>query len=137
MEVKMEVRQKELQGVQLQMTYTDLYLHLMHGHNDEAMECIQQQKDVNTPCGTFENTPLHISAEKGLTDIVERLLQEDIDTNAQNKFDETPLHLSVMLGHHQITDLLLNGHADSNIKNCNGETPFNQNIIMKDKSSES
>jgi ankyrin repeat protein len=133
----MVVRQEALMGAQLKMTYTNLYLHLMHGHNKEAMECIQQRKDVNTPCGTFGNTPLHISAEKGLTDIVERLLQEDTDANAQNKFDETPLHLSVMLGHHEITELLLNEHADSNIKNCNGETPFNQTIIMDNRSSES
>jgi len=118
------------------MAYTELYSHIMHGHYAEALACIRQRKDINTACGTFENTPLHISAEKGFTDIVERLLQEDINTNAQNKFDETPLHLSVMMGHHEITELLLKGKADSNIRNCYGETPFDQKIILESTSSE-
>ena len=118
------------------MTYTNLYLHIMQGHDDEAMACIQHQQGINTSCGTFENTPLHIAAEKGLADIVKRLLEEDADINVQNKFGETPLHLTAMLGHHEIAELLLENHADSSIENCNGETPFDQAIILEPGGSE-
>lgn len=113
------------------MTYTNLYLHIMQGHDDEAMACIQHQQGIHTACGTFENTPLHIAAEKGLTDIVKQLLEEDVDINAQNKFGETPLHLTVMLGHHDIAELLIDHHADASIENCNGEMPFEQAIILE------
>lgn len=113
------------------MPYTEIYSHLIHGHNAEAMECAQQRKDINTPCGTFQNTPLHICAEKGLTDIAKRLLQADIDVNAKNRFGETPLHLSILLGHHKITELLLKRNADFTITNCHGETPFKQKNILK------
>jgi len=108
----------------------------MQGHDAEAIACIQHQQGINTPCGTFENTPLHIAAEKGLTDIVKRLLEEDVDINVQNKFGETPLHLTVMLGHHDIAELLLDHEADSSIENCNGEIPFDQAIILEPGGSE-
>ena len=113
------------------MPYTEIYSHLIHGHNAEAMECADKREGIDTPCGTFQNTPLHICAEKGLTDIANRLLQEDIDVNAKNRFGETPLHLSILLGYHEITDLLLKRNADFNIKNGRGETPFEQNNILK------
>lgn len=113
------------------MTYTNLYLHIMQGHEAEAMACIQQRKGFNTPCGTFQNTPLHIAAEKGFTDIVKQLVKEDVDINVQNKFGETPLHLSIMLGYHEIAELLLENRADSSIENNNGETPFDQAMILE------
>lgn len=118
------------------MPYTEIYSHLIHGHNAEAMECTHQRKDINTPCGTFQNTPLHICAEKGLTAIASQLLQEGIDVNAKNRFGETPLHLSVLLGHHEITELLLKNNADITVKNCHGEKPFNQKNILKGLSKE-
>jgi len=113
------------------MTYTNLYLDILQGHDDEAIASIQNHQDINTPCGTFRNTPLHIAAEKGLVDIVKQLLEQDAVINIQNKFGETPLHLTAMLGHHNIAELLLENHADSSIENCNGETPFDQAIILE------
>jgi len=112
------------------MAYTKLYLELMHGRYQEALESIRLRKDLDTPCGSFGNTPLHISAEKGLTQIVLRLLEEGVDANVRNKVGETPLHLSVMLGHEEVTELLLNAQADSGICNAYGETPFNQRITL-------
>ncbi len=113
------------------MTYTNLYLNIMQGHDDAVMTSISQRQDINTPCGTFDNTPLHIAAEKGLSEIVRCLIEEGVDINAQNKFGETPLHLTVMLGHHDIAELLLGNHADASIENCNGETAFDQAIILE------
>lgn len=114
------------------MVYTDLYSQLVHGHKSEALELIKElhPDSETTPCGSFANTPLHIAAEKGYYPVVELLIRDKVDINAQNKFGETPLHLSVMLGHDDITELLLQANADATITNHKGETAFNQALRM-------
>lgn len=110
------------------MVYTDLYLKLAHGNNNEALELIQQlhPDSETTPCGDFGNTPLHIAAEMGYYSVAEMLIKDKVDINAKNKIGETPLHLAVMMGHKTIAELLLNNHADASITNTKGETPFDQ-----------
>jgi ankyrin repeat protein len=111
--------------------FTQLHSKLVHGCCTEAVEIIKKHEDITVPCDVFENTPLHVSSEKGFKEIVELLLLEDIEVNVQNKFGETALHLSVMMGHKEITGILLNNNADPTIKNGYGETAFDQHLILR------
>lgn len=115
------------------MPYTELYMHLLHGHHDEAVKLVRQRKNLNTPCGSFANTPLHVSSVNCLKDILSLLLDEGANVNSRNRFGETPLHLSVMMGHETVTTMLLDHDADPTIKNDRGEMPFDQPLVLGSK----
>jgi len=67
------------------------------------------------------NTPLHLSASFGRTEIVELLIANDADVNAKNKFGNTPLHFTTTK---EIAELLIANGADVNAKSKFGVTPL-------------
>ena len=50
---------------------------------------------------------IHIASEKGLTQLVAKLLEEGIDVNTEDSFKQTSLHLASKNGHLEVVDLLL------------------------------
>jgi Fem-1 family protein b len=67
-----------------------------------------------------------ISSYKGHADVVEFLLQNGANVNAQANCQATALHYSSECGHLDICNLLIDHGADVNIKNEYGMTPFIQ-----------
>src|SRR5277367_3431489 len=70
------------------------------------------------------STPLHLAASKGLKDLVELLLANEADANAEDGSGDTPLHLAVMAGHRDVAELLLANKARVNVTNDRGKTPL-------------
>ncbi len=46
----------------------------------------------------YDNTPLHVSAERGLLTVVTALLDAEADVDNKNEDEQTPLHLAAKQG---------------------------------------
>ncbi|HIG23126.1 ankyrin repeat domain-containing protein, partial [Henriciella sp.] len=84
----------------------------------EAEEIIEKGVDINAK-GLFGDTPLHIAAQFGHTEIAELLIAKGADVNADNA-KETPLHRAATNGHYAIAELLIAAGVDVNAKNVGG-----------------
>lgn len=61
--------------------------------------------DVNAKA-IFNETPLHVAAGKGMTDIARLLLECGADRNARDERGITPADEAVACGHADLADLL-------------------------------
>ena len=76
--------------------------------------------------GVFGTTPLHLTADRGHTEVVELLISKGADVNAKMKDGWTPLHSAARYGrkghrHWEITELLIANGADVNAITNQGE----------------
>ncbi len=74
-------------------------------------------------------TRLHVAAERGRTDEIERLIRFGADPNATNQEGQTPLHLAAESGDSQCARLLLDAKARPDAKDRRGETPVRLAIL--------
>ncbi len=72
----------------------------------------------------MENTPLHAAAAGRHKDVVERLLKNDADVNAQQKGGWTPLHAAAQNGDVAMARTLLANGAHANVRADNNQTPL-------------
>ena len=79
--------------------------------------------DINAP-DLDGNTPLHIAAERGATDVVEALLKADANVNATNAVGATPLHLAALANNLELVELLLAHDADIGARDKHEDTPL-------------
>ena len=75
------------------------------------------------------NTPLHIAAEKGDVESIQRLIRQGHDINDRNSFGETPLHLAASEGHLNAVKALLRVGADANAVDREGDTPLHMSSL--------
>lgn len=77
-------------------------------------------------------TPLHIAAEQGHYEEVNKLLlNQGTAINAQDKYGYTPLHLASKKGHLEVVKLLVTQGAHLNAKTRFGETPLYEALLDK------
>ena len=69
-------------------------------------------------------TILHYAAEKGLLNIVKKVVGKKAKLNMQTPEGWTPLHLSSVNSHFPVIEFLVNQGADVNIKDKEGVTPL-------------
>ena len=80
-------------------------------------------ESVNTRFGDMSNdTLLHKAAREGHREIVNELLNNHADVNAENKYRFTALMEATLQGHTEIVMELLNHHVDVNAQNDKGIT---------------
>jgi ankyrin repeat protein len=70
----------------------------------------------------LDETPLHLAAQEGHKDLVELLLANGADVNAESSFGLTSLHVAVE--HKDVVELLLANKVEINAKASDGETPL-------------
>jgi hypothetical protein len=74
---------------------------------------VKHKQDVNALGFDLEETPLHVALRRGHADIVQLLLQNRADGNAQDKRGRTPLYLSSKGGDVEVVRILLKQGADT------------------------
>ncbi|KAK2715890.1 hypothetical protein QYM36_010456 [Artemia franciscana] len=67
-------------------------------------------------------TPLHCAAEKGITEVVQLLLDSGANVDAKGEDSNTPLHIAVFRGKENIVELLLRYGATVDNQDKNGKT---------------
>lgn len=70
------------------------------------------------------NTPLHIAALFGQTEIMELLIQKGADVNAGNNDGATPLHAAALFGQAEAAETLIQNGADVNARYSDGAVPL-------------
>lgn len=92
---------------------TPLFGALFQEHSDAARALIERGADIHAlrPDST---TALHLSAERGLYEVVRLLLDKGARIDARNSEGETPLIVATENGRSQIAALLLEKGADPN-----------------------
>lgn len=68
------------------------------------------------------NTPLHLAAGKGNTQMVKQLLEKGLKVDEPGPGELTPLHLAAQGGHLDIVELLVQSGADIQVQNRRGNT---------------
>ena len=76
---------------------------------DEVAYCAITDQDK---AGYYDWTPLHFAAQAGQTDIVEYLITNGADVNAENIEGEAPIQFAVDNGHKEIVELLIANGAE-------------------------
>ncbi len=66
------------------------------------------------------------AAAEGHTDVVQLLLANGADVNAEDKYDRTPLLNATTLGHKDVVELLIVRGADVEAKDVWGQTPLGE-----------
>ena len=74
--------------------------------------------------GWYNVTPLHYACRGGYLQIVEYLIENGADIEAQDDNEETPLHYVSYSGYVDIVKLLLSKGANKRVKNKYDETPY-------------
>jgi len=77
-------------------------------------------------------TPLHFAVDRGEVDIVQQLLDNGSEVNAQDSSGETPLMLAVTCEHLELVRLLLERGADKSIVNHDGCTVLDVEGLSED-----
>jgi ankyrin repeat protein len=79
-----------------------------------------------------QNSPLHIAAKNGHTDIVRSLLLNGMDINRMTINDGTALHIACRNGRYETAKLLLECGIDVNL--CNSYEQSAYEVVIKQKS---
>ncbi|KAL3866107.1 hypothetical protein ACJMK2_043440 [Sinanodonta woodiana] len=91
---------------------TPLQFALSFKCEEAAKLLIDKGCDVNFRSGRLDKTPLHISSEMGLLELVCILLKKGADLTAKDKKGHSPMHYASMKGHKHIVDMLIKENAD-------------------------
>lgn len=95
------------------------------GTRTSAIRLIEAGFDVQRHHFIERDTPLHVAAQRGYTDLVSALLKAGACVNAKNRSGQTPLHVAAaQKGSYDTCKLLLDGGADTLIEDQNGHVPL-------------
>jgi cytohesin len=88
------------------------------GTPQEVEGLLAKGANVNV-ADAYGNTPLHLAATHGYTDVAEVLIDHGADVNAHPRDTETPLFFASYYGHKDVVELLIAKGADVNTV-CHG-----------------
>ena len=80
----------------------------------------------------LQSTPMHIAARIDHKEIVELLIANGADVNAEEKMGGTPLHYAATTAQKEIVELLIANGGDVNAKDKDGDTPLHGAALRKD-----
>ena len=102
------------------------FFHVARGDVSKVREMLSDGIPVNVRDESDGFTALHHGAMNvtKIADVVNELLKNGANVNAQTKFGQTPLHWAANCNHIDIMKTLLQHGADPTIPNYKGETPL-------------
>ncbi|MDP6438703.1 MAG: ankyrin repeat domain-containing protein, partial [Candidatus Brocadiia bacterium] len=80
--------------------------------------------------GATRQTPLHVAAFEGQSEIAELLVARGADVDAKSWTGETPLARAALFVRMEIAELLLENGADVNARNVTGMTPLHWAVYL-------
>ena len=86
-------------------------------------------RDVNQRFERYDQTALHIAAEKNLLEAAKWLINEGADLEARDWIGKTPLHRAAMEHSVDVARLLISRGAKVNAKSEGGSTPLHFSAI--------
>lgn len=106
----------------------ELFTAAEKGDKNSVLDLIDQSKhgdlvaDINAK-GLDDFTSLHFAANEGKYEIVELLIRNGANIDAQSSSLRTPLHVSCSRGFKNVVEFLVNVGADINAQDKDGNTP--------------
>jgi cytohesin len=94
------------------------------GNIEAVKQHLAAGTDVNAKGDVVGWTPLAWVAYEGHKEIVELLIENGADVNANDDIGGTPLYRAARKGHKEIAELLIAAGTDVNAKNSVGQTPL-------------
>ncbi len=91
-----------------------IHLAAMRGDLEQVRSMIVLDPELVKAQDKYGNSPLHIAAYKGRTEIVEFLLSEGAEVNTMSKFGGTALYMASYAGQGEVVDVLIAHGADPN-----------------------
>ena len=70
------------------------------------------------------NTPLHLTLEKGHTEVAKTLIENGAAIDARDKKGNTPLHYALLYGHTEVAMTMIDKGADVNARNRNSRYSY-------------
>ena len=111
-------------------TCMDIWQAIQTGNLRRVQELINENPEVVNAQNTINQTPLHIAAYNGHTNVATILLDHGANIDAQDDFNQTPLHAAAYNGHAAVATVLLDHNATVDaLDNCN-HTPLHRAISM-------
>lgn len=77
-------------------------------------------------------TPLHWAAERGLKEVMELQISQDVDINAKDGMGQTPLHWAARCNHYMVVSQLVSHGANLDIIDEKGSTPLYEAVESED-----
>ena len=117
--------QKTVEPPSVKVEVPDIPIHeaVLFGNIEDVKQHLTAGTDVNAKEEEEGMTPLIVAVGEGRKKIIELLIANGADVNAQSDMG-TPLHLAAGFGHNEIAKLLIAKGADVNGKNDVGDTPL-------------
>jgi hypothetical protein len=83
----------------------------------DVKSLIRNTADANIKDTNNGNSPIHIAAQNGHTEVCQFLIDKKCDLNAKNMKGNTAIHMSVGYDYYEASMSLINGGADQEIPN--------------------
>ena len=94
------------------------------GNIEEALRLFRDQPLGANCKGEYGDTPLHVAAGKGFTDMMEALFAAGADPNIANDEGQTPIHHAAVWGRIDAAKLLVAKGVDPSLVDKSGQTPM-------------
>ncbi len=94
-----------------------LYYAARLGFRDLAEHLIAMHPEHVNARGGMEETPMHVAASEGHSDILMLLIEHGVDMNGRGKYGDTPLHRATEKARLEAGRFLLNRGADIDVQN--------------------
>jgi ankyrin repeat protein len=123
--LRLLARDPQLVNAYAEDGFQPLGLAAYFGHYESAEYLIKAGAPINSPSRNgLKATPLQSAVAAGHVRIVEMLLKNRADPNAQEQGGYTPLHAAAQNGDQAMIRTLLYGGADITLRSDDGKTPL-------------
>lgn len=109
----------------------EIHLAAMQGDIEIVRTTLSEKPELLTQTDKYGNSPLHLAAYKGHTDVVQFLILQGADVNVRNNFGGTALLVASYAGQTDVVKVLIANGADVNLAIKDSEQQVLQIAILE------